>query len=322
MLSFLRYFTCSLCYSEFTKTIYRCQFHETAREPHFKKDDHPWQADADWRRDGFPLDRWGERGWSVPRKHSPALSCEPETSFLSLSTILRRKKKSFHVFPATVLIGNSGKFWLQGSSGLGSFVSFFLLVHCDNNLNALGSGSCWRGGLFGTVKMWKSCVVSRHGFRHHSWQHAEMNFKWLFEKDNLIAEHHRNATPSPAFLASSQRELTSNFVSASLSAGSTRYFCHFSCTSRICRVARQTALLPIHKWSMVEKGSVQNHWHSEKPNANHLIGFELLWHVEKLGCFWLCTYCAIISLLALLAFLSHITVWGATSRAVSRYPGQ
>lgn len=151
----------------------------------------------------------------------------------------------------------------------------FFISSLDNNLNALGSGSCWRGGLFGTVKMWKSCIISRHGFRHHFWQHAELNFKWLFEKDKFIAEHHMNAPPSPAFLASSQRELTSNIMSASLSAGLICYFCHFSCNSRICCVARQPALLLIPKWLTIEKIQC-NTIDTEKPNASHLIGFELL----------------------------------------------
>lgn len=42
------------------------------------------------------------------------------------------------------------------------FVLFFLIIHCDKNLNALGSGPFWRGKISGTVKMQKTCIVSLH----------------------------------------------------------------------------------------------------------------------------------------------------------------
>lgn len=69
----------------------------------------------------------GEGSVAGPFPESAALlwAVNQKPAFFLFSIILRRKRNSFHVFPATVLIGNSGKFWLQGSSGLGSFVSFF-----------------------------------------------------------------------------------------------------------------------------------------------------------------------------------------------------
>lgn len=38
------------------------------------------------------------------------------------STMWRRKRKNFHVSSSPVPIGNTGKFWLQSSSSMGSFV--------------------------------------------------------------------------------------------------------------------------------------------------------------------------------------------------------
>lgn len=123
-------------------------------------------------REGMAFPLTGEVSTDVLFPESAALlwAVNQKPACFLFSVIRTRKIKNFHLFPATMLMGNSGKFWLQDSSGLESFVLVFLLVHCNNNLNALGSGPCWRGGLFGTVKMWKSCIISLYWFRHHFWQ--------------------------------------------------------------------------------------------------------------------------------------------------------